>query len=306
MEAKLGEGLKRGEPMSLHTTMGVGGLAKFYFEARTIEELTTAVAEARENSIDYRVVGTGSNILVSDDGFYGLIIANRTSNISMDPDNRQIICDSGVPLVRLITFAAEHSLSGLEPLYGIPGTVGGAIYGNAGAHGVEITNYLRFITVVLGDGKIEKYNTDWLEAGYRESKLKRLNEKNAPIILVAGFQFQPRKAEDIQNEITKYRQWRLKHQPLKDRTSGSIFRNPSGSSAGEKESSAGYLLESVGAKKMKVGGAEVTGQHANWIRNNGRATAADIRRLIEELKTKVAEKQQVGLKEEIEYIGQWQ
>lgn len=305
MKEKLGDALKFDEPMSRHSTIGIGGPAKLYYEAKKVEDLIEAITLARENDSNYRVVGLGSNILVSDDGFDGLIIANRTSDIFMDPDSRQIICSSGVPLVRLISYAAEHGLSGLEALYGIPGTVGGAIYGNAGAHGIEITKYLRFITLIDEEGNIDKKPTEWLGPGYRETCLKRAGGVAGPVILVAGFQFQPRKIEDIQNDITKYRRWRVKHQPLAEKTTGSIFRNPSGNSMGTKEESAGYLLETVGAKKMKVGGAEVTRRHANWIRNAGDATAADVRHLIEELKMKVAENKQVGLKEEIEYIGQW-
>ncbi len=306
LKEKLGKSVRTDEPMSRHSTIGIGGPARLYYEAKKVEEIIEAVARAREYNVDYRVIGMGSNILVSDSGFDGIIIANRTSVISMDSESHQIICSSGVSLVRLIAYAAEHGLSGLEALYGIPGTVGGAIYGNAGAHGVEITKYLRFITLIDEEVNITKQPTNWLEPSYRETRLKRTGGGlRRPVILVAGFQFQPRKIEDIQNDITKYRRWRVKHQPLAEKTTGSVFRNPSGSSAGAKAHSAGYLLESIGAKKMKVGAAEVTHGHANWIRNAGNATAADARRLIEELKMKVAEKKQVGLKEEIEYIGQW-
>lgn len=305
LKKKLGEGLKVDEAMAHHVTMGVGGRAKYYYEAKTIDDLIAAVTVARENDIEYRVVGIGSNILVSDEGFDGLIITNRTDRLSIDTANNQVVCDGGVPLVRLITYAAEHGLGGMEPMYGIPGTVGGAIYGNAGAHGVDISQYLRSVTVLSETGEVARHEVGWLEAQYRHTKLKAHNSKILPVILVAYFQFQPRKAEDIQNDITKYRQWRLKHQPLKEKTSGSIFRNPSSSSAGEKTQAAGYLLEAIGAKKMKVGGAEVTTHHANWIRNAGNATASDVRQLIENLKDKVADEKHIELKEEIEYLGTW-
>jgi UDP-N-acetylmuramate dehydrogenase len=305
LKKKLGTGLETDETMSRHSTMGVGGRAKYYYEAKTVDDLIAAITVARENNIDYKVIGSGSNILVSDEGFNGLVIANKTDRLSIDMANNQIVCDSGVPLVRLITYAAEHGLAGMEPLYGIPGTVGGAIYGNAGAHGVDVSQYLRSITVLSKSGEIARHEIGWLEAQYRSTKLKSHPSKILPVILVAYFQFQPRRVENIQNDITKYRRWRLKHQPLKDKTSGSIFRNPANSSAGEKEQTAGYLLESVGAKKMKVGGAEVTAHHANWIRNADGATARDVCQLIENLKDKVADEKHIELEEEIEYLGTW-
>jgi len=303
---ELGGALQYDEPMASHTTMGVGGAAQYYFEAANLDDLILAVVTAQKHEIPYRVVGNGSNILFSDHGFKGLIVVNRTGNIALDLETRQVVCDSGVPLTRLVTFAAEHSLGGLEPLYGIPATVGGAVYGNAGAHGADVAQFLRFVTILAGDGKIVKRRVDWLKMGYRTSRLKQAAPTVSPaVVLVASFQFQPRKIEDIQDDIAQFRTWRAEHQPLRERTSGSIFRNPSGSSAGDKTVSAGYLLEAVGAKKLKVGGAAVTAQHANWIRNTGNAQASDVRRLIEMLKEKVAQEKDIHLQEEIEYLGSW-
>jgi len=306
LKAKFADRLKIDEPMSGHSTIGIGGPAKYYVEAKEIDDLIYDILVARSLKINYQVIGGGSNILVSDSGFDGLIIANKTNRIAVDPETNQIICDSGVPLIRLIVFAASQNLGGMEALYGIPGTVGGAIYGNAGAHGAEIKDFLQSITVVTPNGKLSTRPVGWLEPSYRETKLKREKLGADYSILVGRFKFSARKSGDIQRDIDKFRSWRAEHQPLNEKTTGSVFRNPSGSSAGEKEQSAGWLLEQIGAKKMRIGKAEITKMHSNWIRNTGGAKAEDVKTLIDKLKQLAKQEYGVDLKEEIEFIGAWQ
>jgi UDP-N-acetylmuramate dehydrogenase len=306
VKAKFGDRLILDEPMSRHATIGIGGPAKFYVEAKEIDDLIYDILVARSLPIDYRVIGGGSNVLFSDKGFDGLVIVNKTNRIAIDPETNHIICDSGVPLVRLIVYAASQNLGGMEALYGIPGTVGGAIYGNAGAHGVEIKDYLKSITVITPNGKLSTRPVTWLEPAYRETKLKREQLGSDYTVLVGRFKFTPRKSGDIQRDINKFRNWRAEHQPLSEKTTGSVFRNPSGSSAGDKEQSAGWLLEQIGAKKLRIGKAEITKMHSNWIRNIGGAKAEDVKNLIDKLKLLAKQEYGIDLKEEIELVGSWQ
>jgi len=306
LKAKFKDQLKLNESMSGHATIGIGGPAKYYIEAREVDDLIYQILVARSLKIQYQIIGGGSNILVSDKGYDGLIIANKTNRIALDPETNQVICDSGVPLVRLIVFAASQNLGGMEALYGIPGTVGGAIYGNAGAHGVEIKDFLQSITVVTPGGKLATRSSSWLEPAYRETKLKRENLGLQYSILVGRFKFLPRKSDDIQRDINKYRTWRAEHQPLSEKTTGSVFRNPSGSSAGPKELSAGWILDQIGAKKTRVGKAEITKMHSNWIRNMGGAKSEDVKAIIDKLKAEAKKQYDIDLQEEIELIGTWQ
>lgn len=303
LKSILGENVQEHVVLRDYTTMKAGGVADYFFVAKTIEELIQAIMAAKKLDIPYQVLGGCSNILVSDFGFGGLIILNRTANLVVLADKAQIIVDSGASLARLITEAANHGLIGLENLYGIPGTVGGAIYGNIGAHKAEISGLLKSITLLSPAGKIVKYPAKWLEAGYRTTKIKKMKKENKeiPVILSAKFQLAHSKKEEILRKIAYYQKIRQDRQPYDLPSAGSIFKNPGDS----KVKSAGFLLEKIGAKKMKVGEAEVSKKHANFIINRGRAKASEIRALIDQLREKMREKEGVILEEEIEYVGNW-
>ncbi len=300
---------KQNEYLKTLTSLAVGGIADYVFIARTIDELIKAVSVARQIGAPYRVIGYGSNILPSDSGFEGLIIVNRTNGLQIDENSGRIIVDSGVSLSRLIIESASMGLGGLESLFGIPGTVGGAIIVNAGAHGASVSQYLDSSTVLISSEKMMTCKADWFGFGYRQSKLKYSKSDSPPVILNAIFQFQHRKKEDALQDIAKYKKWREDHQPLGIKTSGSVFRNPAGTDATEKGDerlkSAGYLLDTAGAKDLAVGDARVCKKHANWIENRGRASACDIRNLIEQMRKLVEEKYSVTLLEEVEYLGDW-
>lgn len=295
--------------MSKYSSMGVGGPARFFIEARNINELVEILELLRSVAAPYKVIGGCTNIIASDEGFEGVIIRNRTSSINIDPNSGRVIVDSGVPLSLMIMNAATAGLGGLEPLYGIPGTVGGAIINNAGAHGVAISDFLRSASVAYSAEKIENCSTQWFGFKYRQSNLKYKKEDFPPVILSAIFQFQRRKNEDLVDNLAKYKKWRVEKQPIGAKTTGSVFRNPSGTdnanSDNEKFKSAGYLLEQVGAKRMTVGEARVSKKHANWIESGPGATAADVRKLIDKMRNAVEEKYQITLSEEVEYIGKW-
>lgn len=303
LKSILGEGFKEHVVLRDYATMKVGGVADYFYLARTIDELVKAITAARQLNIPYEILGGGSNVIISDFGFGGLLVLNRTSNLAILEDKAQAIVDSGVSLARLIIEAANHNLGGLEAFYGIPGTVGGAVYGNAGSQDVEICQLLKSLTLFSPQGKIVKYPVSWLEAGYRTTKLKKLKKGNqlVPVILSAKFQLSHNKKEEILRKIAYYKKLRQEKQPYNQPSAGSIFKNP----GKEPEKSAGYILERIGAKRTKVGDARVSKKHANFIINYGKAKAVDIRSLIDQLRDKAREKEGIILEEEIEYIGQW-
>lgn len=297
----LGKNLVENASLRDYTSMRVGGVADFLFIAKTVGELITAVETSKKLKIPYLILGGGSNVIVSDFGFAGLVIINKSANIAFLADKSQILADSGVIMARLVMESASHNLTGLESLTGIPGTVGGAIYNNAGAQGVTIVNFVKSITLLSPEGKIVRYRGEWLKPGYRVTRLKQLKKegKEIPIILSVKLQLASNKKEEILRKIQHYQESKINSQDYQKPSAGCIFKNPPG------EKSAGYLLEQIGAKKMRVGGARVSAKHANFIINNKDAKARDIRQLIEQLRDKVMEKYQILLEEEVEYVGQW-
>lgn len=306
LRQKLGKPFMEHEEMRAHTSIGCGGAADFFFEASSTDQIIGAVKLAQELALPYRVIGNGNNILVSDVGYPGLVILNRTNRLILTPNKNQIMADAGTPLAQLIKFAAEASLSGLEPLFGIPGTVGGAVYGNAGAHGVEIGNFVKRVTLLTAKGETVTLPPRAMEFGYRSSRLKKNITQNPPVILVVTFQFVQRRKDEILADLKQYQNWRFKNQPINEKSSGSVFKNPGGTSrASHSKESAGYLIDSVGLRGFKEGGAMISKLHANWIINRGKATSKDIKSLIDIIKTKVREKYGVILEEEIEYLGRW-
>lgn len=306
----LGRNLQEHVNIKNFTTIKVGGVADYYYKAKTIEDLVAAVICAREDKIPYFILGGGSNIIVSDYGFGGIIIHNQTSNISILPDKSQIIADSGVNLNSLILKSVGYGIGGLEPLYGIYGTIGGAVYGNAGAYQVEIFDFVKNVTMLTPNNKLVNKNKTWFEADYRSTKLKR-NKVKDYIILTVKLQLAKNKKEKLLENIAYYKQQRDKKFATLGFSAGSIFKNPSSGKKYQdpelaKINSAGYILEEIGAKNMSIGDARIFNKHANIIENKGKASAQEIRNLIEILKEEVSQKKGVKLEEEIEYIGQWQ
>lgn len=319
---KLKMGFSEHEVMREHTTIQTGGVADFYFEAKTVDDLVKAVKAAEEIKIPYFVMGWGSNIVFSDYGFPGLVIKNSTSNISFMNRESQAIVDSGVALSKVIMEATSRNLSGLEFLYGIPGSVGGALYGNAGAYGATIGDYVKSVTVLIPADKEEEAQivqkpVEWLEFGYRSSILKKTKGQHKPIILTVKLQLAQSRQEEILRRIKNYQVKRSENLPV-GHSCGSVFKNPIPEElknyAGEgtpnmpilpKERTAGYMLEKSGAKKLRTANAHVSDKHANFVINSKNATSREVRGLIEEMRNAVKNKFNVELEEEIEYVGQW-
>ena len=295
----LGHDLKPNEKLSLHTTFGIGGEAEFFYVTRRPEDLIKAVQVAEEARIPFFVLGGGSNVLVSDSGFGGLVIKNQCDKIFLS--DKKITCQSGALLDDLVNSSCENSLSGMEFLAGIPGTMGGAVFGNAGAWGKDVGDLLTEAVILKSQGRIEKVPKNYFEFGYRDSKLKRTKD----ILLSATFGLKRGEREKIKKEVQKNLEERKGRLPQKEKSAGCFFRNvvDNGLAVNGKKISAGFLLEQVGAKNMRRGEAAVFKNHANILINLGKATSKDVRGLANSLKRKVKKEFDIDLEEEVVYLS---
>ena len=307
----LGKGLKRNEPMARHTTFKIGGPADFFYEAKTERELILAVKLARELKIPYFILGGGSNVLVGD-RVKGLVIKIANCELSREAGSRfagrianlsgetKIYAEAGVPLAKVVQFAANHSLSGLEFAAGIPGTVGGAVYGNAGTpknwvFGKSIGDQVESVTLLMPNGRIKIVNREWMKFDYRESRLKSYSPEECPIILSVVLRFEKGEKAAIERSIREKLKKRAEKIPSEP-SAGCVFKNPKGDFAGR-------LIEEAGLRGFPFGGAKISEKHANFIVNTGHASASDVLTLMKRIKEKVWEKFKVKLKEEIVLVG---
>lgn len=310
LKSLLGNGCKEYVNLKNYTSIKIGGVADYFFEAKKIEDLIKAVMTARECKVPFFILGSGSNILVSDVGFAGLVIHNTCSNISITSSNGQIIADSGVKLSSLIVKAVSAGLGGLETFYGIPGTLGGAVYGNSGAYGAEIFDFIKNVTLLTPNNKLINKTKEWFQPEYHSTKLKKDHDKNY-IILTVKLQLANNKKEQLIEKINKIKKVRDEKLGGLGPSCGSIFKNPKpGKSYLTKEeakkNSAGYILENIGAKKMQIGDAGIFSRHANIIENKKNAKAIEVRMLIDKMREEAYAQTGKNLEEEIEYIGQWE
>jgi len=311
LKSELGENLSSNVVLKEFTSIKVGGVCDYFYRALSIENLIKSISLAISLEIPYFILGGGNNIIFSDIGFPGLVIKNESRDIHFLPAKGEVIVDSGVSLAKLLTESASRNLGGLEFLFGVPGTVGGAIYNNAGAFNQSISDTVRFVTLLIpnkknGESKIVKYRSDWFNFKYRSSRLKELTqnlsfEDPRPVLLTAKLQLIQSKREVILNRMRTNLLWKKENQPLPEMSAGSFFRNP----GKEREQSAGFLLEQVGAKKVHIGKAAVSKKHANFIINRGGAKAEEVKRLAEQLKIRVRDEYHITLEEEVEYVGRW-
>lgn len=278
-------------PMKNRTTLGVGGKAKYLVEADSLYSIRETIELASEFNIDYKVIGCGSNLLISDLGYNGVIIStNRLSDVYFKINDIRAL--AGAKLSKLIKFATDSGLSGLEALCGIPGSVGGAIVMNAGAFGSTISDHIVEVETIA-NGKIKRYNKNECKFGYRTS-IFRLNKE---VVVSATFSLKEKGVEEVKNANQSYLELRSNLQP-KGRSCGSVFLNPKGKRAGE-------LIEKAGLKGLNFGGATISAKHANFIITNGLATSTDVYHLINHVKEKVKEKFGIELKEEVEFLGEF-
>ena len=285
--------VKAGEPLAPHVYMKVGGPADFYFEAANPNDLENAVRAAIETRAPFVIIGDGGNILVSDRGVRGLVIKNASKNIKFLPHGF-VEVDSGVDNADLITAAKNRGLTGMERLLKVPGTIGGAVYMNAGDTAKEefFGDLVVSVEVIDKEGRLKKLRVEECEFGYRASRFQKTGE----IILKAKLQLAQATKEEIEAKAKDILVRKMFQPP--GPTLGSTFKNPPGNFAGK-------LIEECGLKGTKVGGAKISEKHANFIINTGSAKAADVKALIDLMKQKVKEKFGIDLEEEIRYLGDW-
>ncbi len=280
------------EPMSKHTTYGIGGPALAYFHPADINDLILILKTAYEKSIPVFFAGSGSNLLVSDDGFDGFVISLVRHFRKMEFDNNHVTVESGVMMGHLVRECISRNFSGVESLIGVPGTVGGAIQMNAGAYGHEISNSLKQLKVVTMTGELKEYRKEEIDFGYRYSSLK-----NDEIVVSASFEFQEGSPDKIQELRNRASESRKASQPLKFRSAGSVFKNP------ERANSAGYYIDRAGLKGTCEGKAEISTKHANFFINHGGASSEDIAKLIRMARRTVREQFNIELELEIKTLG---
>ncbi|MBO6233741.1 MAG: UDP-N-acetylmuramate dehydrogenase [Clostridia bacterium] len=283
------------EPMNKHTTFKIGGPAEVFIKVRDVEDLKQILKFKNENNITLTVIGNGSNILVSDKGIKGIVakIEIKKFEIKQEEENIEITVGSGNKNIEIAQNLLKNDISGFEELSGIPGTIGGAIRMNAGAHGKEIKDILKSVIVLDFDGNIKTMENNELQFQYRNSILS----KEKLIVLEATFSLQKGVKEEIQNKINEYQNWRKEKQPLEFPNAGSTFKRGDGFITAQ-------LIDQCGLKGYNIGGAEVSTKHAGFIVNKGNATAKDVIELTNYIKEKVYEKFQKNIELEIEVLGE--
>ena len=296
IQRRIGVKTSRHEPLARFTTMRVGGPADLFAEVRNLFELRAIVRFARSRGLPYFILGRGSDLVISDAGVRGLVIHNRAQQVRFEGD--RLTADSGLPMARAATICREEGLSGLEFGLAIPGTVGGAVWANAGAHESDVRAVLAEASVLGSDGMEVALDRDGLRLAYRESSLKHAPVGAPEVVTWATFQLERAEPALITERLDEIRKWRQQHQPLGIPSAGSVFRNPDGQSAGA-------LIDGLGLKGRRIGGAVVSAKHANFIVNDEGGTASDVRRLGELVQSTVRRETGLELVFEIVFAGDW-
>jgi len=295
-----GAGIEFDKQLGQFTTFKTGGPAKYFLKVRSAEDASYAVKTARRLELPYFLIGGGSNLLISDYGFDGLIIKVDVRGLKIVKE-RNIFCGAGEDLMALVNFAADNSLTGLEFASGIWGTVGGAIYGNAGAYGGEIKDVVKELTLVDILGTIKKVSRDYCGFTYRGSRLKKTND----IVIDTYFELKTGDKKKIRGKIDEILAIRSTKHPVEGKSAGSFFKNIPDPKEPYGKLPAGKLLDQVGCKGLSVGGAKVYEKHANIIVNSGNATSSDIHKLADIMKQRVYDKFGILLEEEVIQLGQF-
>ena len=293
IQRRIGVKTSRDEPLARFTTMRVGGPADLFAVAHNAFELRALVRFARARGVPLLLLGRGSDAVISDAGVRGLVVQVRAEALSIAGD--RLTAEAGVPMARAATEAARAGLSGLEFGVAIPGTVGGAVWANAGAHESNVAAILESARILLADGSEVTLDAAGCGFSYRESRFK---QEPAEVVLEATFRLTPAEPTTIKERLDEIKRWRQTHQPLGLPSAGSVFRNPPGSSAG-------LLIDRAGLKGLRVGGASVSEKHANFIVNDAGGTAADVRRLAERVRAEILRRDGVALELEVEFLGDW-
>lgn len=282
------------ESMAAHTTFRVGGPADCLAELECTEQLQKVQRYLKQVEIPYVVLGNGSNVLVSDEGYRGVVlqIANRMNRITVE--GTCIIAQAGAMLSQVACVAMEHGLTGMEFASGIPGTVGGGVVMNAGAYGGEMSQVVSKVTVVNSEGEILELENETMEFGYRYSTIK-----NQPFVVTEVlFELAKGDSDKIKKTMNELSARRREKQPLEYPSAGSTFKRPEGHFAGA-------LIMDAGLRGFQIGGARVSDKHCGFVINVGNATASDVMSLIREIRVRVKDKFRVELEPEIVFLGEF-
>jgi len=308
----LGDALRRDEPMARHTTLKVGGPARWFWAASNVETLAKLLTICARHEIPYMFIGHGSNLLMSDAGYDGLVIQNRCKGCVV---GEETLAESGVSFGSLFLQTARAGFGGLEWAIGIPGTVGGALVSNAGAYRGNIGPLVKSVRV-FDDGQDQTVGPEWMEFSYRDSRLRRSGVGNTVLLSCVLHLTERGDPDAILAQAKEYQAQRRAKQPFAP-SAGSFFKNVVDKTLAEslpnltpgmKASGvvpAGFLSEACGLKGLHVGGAEVSEKHANFLINAGGATASDLRTLACRVRSAVQKRFGVTLEEEVLYVGDW-
>ncbi len=280
------------EPMKKHTTFRVGGCARYLVEPGDVQQLSAVVNACREQKVPYYVVGNGSNLLVSDAGYNGVIIHLFKNMSEIRTEGNHMILQAGALLARAARTACREGLSGLEFASGIPGTVGGALVMNAGAYGGEMKDVVSRVTVLTSEGEPREYTKEQMAFGYRRSRFT----EEAGIVLETEFTLHPGRTEEIQARMEELKEKRVLKQPLEYASAGSTFKRPEGHFAGK-------LIEDAGLRGFRIGDAQVSEKHCGFVINRGNASASEIAEVIRQVQDRVYAHSGVRLQTEVKFLG---
>ncbi|MCC6643236.1 UDP-N-acetylmuramate dehydrogenase [Candidatus Peregrinibacteria bacterium] len=307
------EGIKRNVELAKFTTFQMGGPADYYYEVKDVLKIPELIEACRKDGLPYVLLGWGSNVIFSDKGFRGLIIHNLArkcelgevvEQVGQEGENyyrkagQLVIADSGTLLSQIIQFSLKNSLTGMEKLMGLPGTIGGAVRGNAGAFGLETKHLFEKATIYKEGEGVREVGWDYLDFDYRHSRIKDSHE----IVLKVWLRLMPGDTRAGVEEVRKIIASRAGKHPS-GKSAGSFFKNPSGNSIGE-GLSAGYLNDQCGFKGKHIGGAFISEKHGNFLMNDGNATMLDVLELCLEIQKAVWEKFEVKLQREVALVGE--
>ena len=279
------------EPLKKHTTYGIGGPADLMIFPKSKQDLIKVIEIINENKIQLTILGSGSNVLVSDDGIRGVVISLKNSLKQIEVADNILYAECGTMLGKIVRYAVKNDLIGLENLNGVPGTLGGALIMNAGAWGGEISENLVHVELINSKSEVKKIQKKDLNFSYRQSSFDKDD-----ILLSAKFNLKKADKNIIKENFMEAQSGRKKSQPLNKRSAGSLFKNP-------KNSSAGKLLDDAGLKGFSIGDAKISEKHANFFINDGNASSSDMLMLIKKAHQEVKDRFNVNLSLEVKLLG---
>src|SRR5215472_13047898 len=288
-------GVKEDEPLASRTSFGIGGPAEFFLELARPEAIEKAIDGCCQRGIPYLLLGAGTNLLIADQGVEGLVV--RVVNRDHEIDGTRVRAGAGLKMMRLARIVADANLRGFEFAIGVPGTVGGAVYQDAGCWGKEIREVLVEAEGFVPGHGVQTWTPADLKLGYRTSSL-RDGPLHGALVVAATIQLQRGDGEEARQLMAKLTRERNETQPIKTKNCGSVFKNPPGDSAGR-------LVQAAGLKGLRSGHAVVSELHGNFIVNEGGATAKDVASLIAKVKAEVKRRFNAELETEVEFVGRW-